>query len=77
MSVLANKHSPVLGRIWIFVDLLRDHLTQACLFGKPFASQASNRMPANLDRSSLAVKNRFCDRHCIWCVSEPSGPFQG
>lgn len=66
----------MLCRIRIIVNLLGNHLPKPRLLGKPFASEATHRMPANLDWPGLAVYSGVGFRDHIWHVSKASSMLQ-
>lgn len=60
MRIVANENCPMLCGIWIFVDLLGDHLPKSSLFSEPLASKATDWMPANLDRPKRSIDDWLC-----------------
>jgi hypothetical protein len=70
MSVVTNENSPMLRRIRILVDPLRDHLSQPSLFSKPFSGEAADRVPSNLHRTTWPIDNRLSYRDDIGLTSE-------
>lgn len=71
MGVIADKNSPVLRRIRILVDLIRDHLAQPRPLGKPFPGQAADRVPSHLNGSRLSVKTGLGYRNGIRLAAQP------
>lgn len=66
----------MLCRVGILVNLLSNHLAQACLLGKPFPCKASDRVPANLDWSRSPIDHRLRDRHRIGLAAQANGVLQ-
>lgn len=55
MRVLANQHSPVLRRVGVLVDLVRDELAETRVVGKPLARRTANGVPADVNRAGVDV----------------------
>lgn len=76
MSIVTNKHGPMLRRIRIPVDLFGNHLTQPSIFGEPLSGNAADRMPANFDRAKRPVHDRVRDRDDIGLMTETRRMFE-
>lgn len=59
MHVVSYNNSPMLSRVRILPNSLGDGVTNDGLLGEPFSSRSSNRMPAQLDSSLLAIDIRL------------------
>jgi hypothetical protein len=70
MSIVTNENSPMLRRIRILVDLLRDHLSQSCLLRKPLSGKSADRVPSNLDRTTWSIDNGLSYRDDIGLTPE-------
>lgn len=73
MTESTHQHRPVLRRIWILIDLLRDLLTQPRLLRKPLASQTPNGMPSNLNGAQLSVDISLAGRYHVRLVAKAEG----
>lgn len=76
VRVVADQHGPVLRRVRVRPDLLRDHLAQARLLGEPLAREPSDRVPADLDLAVRAVGYGLLGRHGIWSVAQAQALLQ-
>lgn len=76
MTESTHQHRPVLRRIRILIDLLRDLLTQPRLLSKPLASQPSNGMPSNLNGPQFPVDISLAGRYHVRLVAEAEGLFE-
>ncbi len=68
MTVLINKHRPMLRGVRVLVDLLRDHLSKPRLLSEPLASQSAYGMPAYLDEALFPVDVSLAGRNDIGLV---------
>lgn len=59
MDVFTNQHSPMLSRIRIPPNLLRDLLPQTAPLSKPLPTHARDRMPADPHRPQLSIDPRL------------------
>lgn len=66
----------MLRGIGVLVDPLGDHLTEARLLGEPFASEAADRVPSDLDGARLDVHLGLGDGHHVRLVPKPRGALQ-
>ena len=73
MTVSAHQHRPVLRRVRILIDLLRDLLAQPRLLSKPLASQPSNGVPTNQDGAQFPVDISLTGRYHVGLVAEAKG----
>ena len=73
MTKSAYQHRPVLRRIRVLIDLLRDLLSQPRLLSKPLPSQAPNGMPADHDGAKFPVDVGLAGRYHIGFVAEAEG----
>lgn len=55
VAVVAHKNGPMLRRVRVLIDLLRNHLAKSGLLGKPLAGKSRDRVPANLDDPRCSV----------------------
>ena len=76
MGILANKYFPVLRRIRVFIDSLRDHLSKSSPLGDPLASEAADRMPTNLNWAKWSIDDRLGQRDYIGRLSQTHSVFQ-
>lgn len=77
VRVVADQHRPVLRRVRVAVDLVRDHLAQARLLGEPLPGEAADGVPADLDRARGAVAPRLRDGDGVGDVAEAGGALEG
>jgi len=76
MRKVAHKHCPMLRRIWVLMDRLRDLLPQPRLLSKPLTPKTSNRVPSNFDNAMVTI--HFCDavRNHIGLLAKAQGMFK-
>lgn len=77
MRVIAHQHRPVLRRIRVFVDLVRDQFPQSGLLCKPLARQPSHGVPADLHWARRTACQGLRDGNNIFRRAEPNRVFEG
>jgi hypothetical protein len=70
MTIFTHKHRPVLRRVWVVIDFLRDLLSKACFLSKPLTSKSSNGMPAYLDGAQFPADISLTRRDYVGFVAE-------
>lgn len=73
MTVIAHKHSPMLGGIRIFANFFGDLLTQSRPFGKPFPAKTSDWMPSKFDCAQRRIDCGYVRRYRIRLGTETKG----
>jgi hypothetical protein len=73
MNVLPNENSPVLCWVWIFADILCDHLPQTRFLGEPFAAHPGNRMPAYLNSAKVCIDTSLAKGYDVGFCAESEG----
>lgn len=76
VRILSNKYGPMLRRVRVVPDPLRDHLPQAGVLREPLSGEAADRVPSDLDRPGRAVEDGLRDGNDIWLVAEADGVFE-
>lgn len=61
MRILANQHSPVLRRVGVLVNLVRNELADTRVVGKPLADGAADGVPADVDLAGVGIGGRRKD----------------
>jgi hypothetical protein len=77
MNIIPNKNSPMLRRIRILADLLRDHFADAGFLGEPFTAHACNGVPADLDGAELGVDEGLSWGNDVGFGAEAEGVLEG
>lgn len=77
MRIIAHQHRPMLRRIRVFVDLVRDQFPQPGLLCKPLASQPSHGVPAHLDWARRPACQGLRDGDDIFRRAEPNRVSEG
>lgn len=77
VRVVADEDCPVLGRVWVVVDALGDHLAQTRVLGEPLAGEPADGVPADLDIARLAIADGLCDGHDVGRLAEAGGALEG
>ena len=77
MRKVADQDGPVLCRVRVVANLLRDHLAQPRVLCKPSARDASHGMPADLYRPRPLLELGLRQRDGIWLLPEADGMLEG
>lgn len=76
VRILSNEYGPMLRRVRVVPDPLRDHLPQAGVLREPLSGEAADRVPSDLDRPGRAVEDGLRNGNDIWLVAEADGVFE-
>ena len=73
VDIVSNNDTPMLRRIRVLANLLRNRLADNRLLSEPLSTCATYRMPTKLDHTLVAINVRFARRHLIWLVTKSDG----